>query len=138
LIGDHNGDGNPDIFGIFDPTNANGFYIAHGTGKGFLPYRRVWGGGQEIGWGGRDSEKFPTYFLDINADGKSDIINFGVQGTYVKLSDGNRFEGWKTWTSEFGQTTGQSWSSKDFRSFGDFDGDGLVLRYQAYCKLIGL
>ena len=78
--------------------------------------------GSNQGWTSQNT--YPRQIADINGDGTSDIVAFGLAGTYVALSTGNGFTAPSLVLNNFG--TSQNWSSQDSypRLLADVNGDG--------------
>jgi hypothetical protein len=62
--------------------------------------------------------------VDMNGDGKLDILAFGYEAVYVSLNRDSYFEEAKIWSGEFTQSTGWM-SSKHYRYIVDINNDGL-------------
>ena len=75
------------------------------------------------GW--PSSEATPRDIGDVNGDGLADLAGFGIDGTYVALSDGDGFEPPTCWIRNYGVQAG-GWASHDLfpRMLGDVNGDG--------------
>lgn len=137
-LSDVNGDGLGDVIG-FDLT---GVKVALSTGSAFdstvwtqsCPYFGLTNGS---GW---DAARNPRMMADVDGDGLSDIVGFGVTGVEVGLSQGNQFAVPATWNaSDF---TGTDWWSAPnrVRLLGDVDGDGLadIVGFGASGVVVGL
>jgi len=60
---------------------------------------------------------------DLNNDGKSDIVGFGMGGVWVSMSSGYSFSTPDLVINDFGDVT---WTVEgSFRTVGDIDGDGI-------------
>ena len=62
--------------------------------------------------------------VDMNGDGKMDVVAFGNDGIYVSLNMGSFFARAAKWTSEFSKVTGWD-SSRNSRQIVDVNNDGL-------------
>lgn len=76
-----------------------------------------------------DEHKDPRYLVDVNGDGRADILGFGSNGIYVALSQGNTFGPMKKWIDP--NDTSFSYDAcwrpgYNIRTAGDVTGDGLV------------
>jgi hypothetical protein len=59
---------------------------------------------------------------DVNGDGDTDAVGFGLDGIYVAISTGVDFNPVSKWVSAFDQSHG--WNNTDFvRTLADVDGD---------------
>ncbi|REC69762.1 RHS repeat-associated core domain-containing protein [Chryseobacterium rhizosphaerae] len=87
-MGDFNGDG---ISDLFVRTNSNNHYIVNlNTGKSFLktPDFNDFNG-TESNTGDKNGYYYTAKVLDINADGKSDIIDFGTSYSITSPTSAN-------------------------------------------------
>ena len=86
LIGDVNGDGQGDIVAF----GNDGVYVSLSTGSSFLePQTWINEFGSEInGWNMNSHNRF---LVDVNDDGKMDILSERDNLVYVSYSDGSRF-----------------------------------------------
>ncbi|MCU7796533.1 MAG: VCBS repeat-containing protein [Candidatus Thiodiazotropha sp. (ex Myrtea spinifera)] len=145
---DVNGDGLVDIVGF----GINGVDVSLSTGDGFLEpvqwidkygvntgeayvYNRKLYSDSQLqnlmetiyGWA---KIKHPRRMVDINGDGRIDIVGFADDGVYASLSLGDSFsEPFKWLNGMYGHTTWPSntYLAKDFpRMLGDINGDGLA------------
>src|SRR3712207_2601129 len=85
-LGDVNGDDIADIVGF----GENGTYVTFGTAAGtFGPLTLATGdfgaGAAAGGWA--SFNRYPRQLGDLNGDGRSDIVGFGDNGTYVALAN---------------------------------------------------
>jgi len=116
-VGDVNGDGKDDLVGF----GLDGVYVALSNGASFDPVSK-WTSAFDLshGWTVKD---FVRTVGDVNADGKADLVGFGLDGVYVALSNGASFDPVSKWTSAFDLSHG--WTVKDFvRTVGDVNADG--------------
>lgn len=114
---DVNGDGLPDIVGF----GSKGVQVALASKTGFGATKTwVSGFGTSNGW---NVQRHPRALVDVNGDGKSDVVGFAEDGVYVALSTGSGFSAMTQWSSEFGAAAG--WSVQHHpRSIIDVNGDG--------------
>jgi hypothetical protein len=118
---DVDGDGKADIVGFA----SNGVYVSLSTGTGFTP-PVLWlsnAFNSTNGWS--DENVVPRRLVDVNGDGKADIVGFASNGVYVSLSTGTGFTPPALWLSNaFNSTNG--WSNENIvpRRLVDVDGDG--------------
>jgi hypothetical protein len=124
LLADVDGDGRADVVGFGD----YGVRVALSTGTGFAPSAQ-WIGDFSYVTDGWRVDKHPRMLVDMNNDGKADIVGFGHAGAVVALSAGNRFKPAVLWAEEYGYNPGFAvgWHSQAEhpRFVGDVDGDGL-------------
>lgn len=114
---DVNGDGRPDIVAF----GSAGVYTARSTGSTFsaetLTVRDF---GTAKGW---QRSKNPRIVVDVNGDGRSDIVGFGNSGVYVSTSTGTSFSASRKWVTGFGAS--QGWKvGRHLRTVADVTGDG--------------
>lgn len=119
MLGDVNGDGMQDVVAY----GEDGVYVSLSNGTSFVGismwinnfgYQQAWRVGVH-----------PRYVVDVNGDGKDDVVGFGIYGIYVAISDGTKFINFKLWTSDFGASSNPAWStSNEIRLFADVNGDG--------------
>ncbi|MBI2312111.1 MAG: hypothetical protein HYU77_06395 [Betaproteobacteria bacterium] len=121
ILADVNGDGLPDIVG-FGP---NGVDISLNTGTGFLPPAQ-WIAGFGTGAGYVNDNVNPRRVMDVNGDGKGDVVGFAGDGVYVALSTGSGFLPAARWVVDYGTASGWSNSNDYPRELADVDGDGLL------------
>jgi len=120
-VADVNGDGLADVVGF----GFSGVLVSFGiAGGGFSTTRVVVSNfGQTAGW--LSDNQFRRELADVNNDGRSDIVGFGVAGTLVSLAraDGS-FDNPTLGIANFG--TNQGWTSQNTfaRTVGDVNGDG--------------
>jgi|GEM_PF-859681 len=116
---DLNGDGKADIIGFGD----DGVWTARNKGDGtFFPAQYIIADfGFNQGW---RVEKHPRYVVDLDGDGKPDIIGFGDAGVYVAMNKGDgSFLPIKTGLPDLGYS--QGWRvDQHVRLVGDVNGVG--------------
>lgn len=119
VMADVNGDGKKDIVGFSD----GGVNVSFSIGNGFTPralYLEDFGYGH--GWRINDHQRL---LVDVNADGRQDIVGFANGGVKVALSKGNGFEDASLWIADYGYD--QGWRiDKNPRMMADVNGDGLL------------
>ncbi|WP_051214099.1 phosphodiester glycosidase family protein [Maritalea myrionectae] len=119
-LGDVNGDGHPDAVGF----GTDGVYVglADPTNSKFGDATRwIENYGTDQAW---NTTEYTRLLADVNADGKDDIIGYGIQGTYVSLAQSNNtFNAASLVVANFGSD--QMWSNaKHLRTAADVNGDG--------------
>ncbi len=116
---DLNGDGRADICG----RASNGILCELNDGSGFLP-GNIWTSQFGASWSAPEHYSTIVY-LDLNADGLTDICGRASNGMICGFNDGQGFIDDKVWTSQYGQ----GWSAPEHYAtigYGDLDGDGLA------------
>lgn len=120
LVVDVNGDGRADLVGF----GESGVVVALSTGEGFSAPRK-WSSsfGADRGW---REDVTPRHLIDMNGDGRPDIVGFARSGVYVALNTGSSFAEPKRWTTSFGANSSSAgWrTTRDPRTLADIDGDG--------------
>jgi hypothetical protein len=84
---DVSGDGRADLVGIDDW----GVYVSLAQLDGTFAPRRMWFRGFSLSSGGWDVAKHLRLLVDINNDGKADIVGFGQAAIWVAHSNGEQF-----------------------------------------------
>ena len=120
-LSDVNGDGKMDIIG-FSGTSAN---VALSTGSGFAA-PALWHNCYVKSCGWSNSDTYPRRVIDLNGDGRGDIIGFSGNGATVSLSNGTVFGTASIWTASFAQAAGWPSNSLNPRHMADVNGDGLL------------
>jgi len=119
LLANTTASGYPDIVGFGEA----GVYVARGNGDGtFLPADLVLANlGYNQGW---CVEKHPRYVVDLNGNGKADLIGFGDEGVWTAMNKGDgTFNPAQLILEDFGYN--QAWRvEKHLRFVVDLDGDG--------------
>ncbi len=117
---DVNGDGLPDIVGFF----SSGVMVSLNTGSAFAtPTTWVANFGTAAG-GWIDNNVNPRTLVDVNGDGRPDIVGFSGTGVMVSLNTGTGFTTPTRWVAEYGTP---SWTNNNVypRTLVDVNGDGL-------------
>ncbi|WP_156316570.1 FG-GAP-like repeat-containing protein [Leucobacter japonicus] len=115
---DVNGDGFPDAVGFA----ANGVTVSLGSKTGFGA-AKTWvnGFGTALGW---STSTNPRSLIDVNGDGKADVVGFANDGVYVATSTGTKFNTASRWLVGMSQNAGWTVQSHP-RTLADVTGDGL-------------
>ena len=122
-VADVNGDGYADIIGF----GQAGTLVAFGSANGAFsaPVNAIANFGQAQGWSSDNA--FHRQLVDVNHDGRADVVGFGIRGVLVSLaqSDGS-FAAQTLGSTNFNQANG--WSSEDAftRTLADVNGDGFA------------
>lgn len=115
---DVNGDGRPDAVGF----GSKGVKVSLNTTSG-MGATKTWvaGFGTADGWSTR---QHPRTLVDVNGDGRADVVGFANDGVYVATSTGSDFKPAKRWVAGFGTANGWSIEAHP-RALADVNGDGL-------------
>ena len=119
LVVDLTGDGNADIIGFGEAGTWTA--VSNGAGS-FFPARRLNDNfGASQGW---TSARHPRFVVDINHDGKPDIVGFGDNGVWTALGTGDGTFGGMIFTpGVFGAN--QGWTvTEHVRVLADINHDG--------------
>ncbi|WP_200332395.1 FG-GAP-like repeat-containing protein [Leucobacter sp. L43] len=114
---DMNGDGRADVVGI----NDGGVFVALSAGNGFATAQR-WSTyfGSQTGW---SPSQTPRTLVDVNGDGRPDVVGFAGDGVYVSVNTGSGLKSPVLWRSGYGISA--SWlTGRNARVFADVNGDG--------------
>ena len=121
MLSDVNGDGLSDIVGFA----WAGVYVSLSTGTGFTTATQWNTNYGQSGWANNSVN--PRMLVDVNGDGKADIVGFAWDGVYVSLSTGSTDTGFTTaiqWSQAYGQN-GWANNTVNPRMLVDVNGDGL-------------
>jgi len=118
-LGDVNGDGKADIVGFAE----GGVSVAFSTGSGFqAPIMTIAAFGHLPNAGGWTRDH-PRMVGDVNGDGKTDVVGFGISGTSVAFSTGMGFHS-SIFIPYYGSSTGYPSVTRTPRTVADVNGDG--------------
>ena len=102
MFGDVNGDGKDDVVGFA----SAGLRIALSTGSDIV-YNSSWNlpsfGASSGGW---NTNNNPRFIIDVNGDGKDDVVGFGNAAVFVSTSTGSNFNNMTNWINGFGISNG--------------------------------
>ncbi len=102
---------------------TSGISVALSNGADF-GYSHLWLNdlGDNQGW---DSEDMLRKMADVDGDGMTDVVGFGIKGASVALSNGSSFDDARVWVNDFGYN--QGWrKDKSLRVLADVNGDGMA------------
>ena len=122
-LADVNGDGRADVVGF---GNAGVWVsLANTSGNGFES-PQLWVANFGYNAGGWRVEAHPRFVVDVNADGRADVVGFGTAGVWVSLANtsGNGFEQPQLWVNNFGYNAGGWRVDQHPRLLADVNGDG--------------
>jgi hypothetical protein len=122
-LADINGDGLADLIGF----KNDGTYVSINTGIGFQPASKWLADfGTATSTTYSTQKGFPRYVVDVDGDGKADIIGFAANGVQVALTQptGTAISPSSQWVAGFGSAAGYTTSTP--RQIADMDGDGYV------------
>lgn len=134
---DVNGDGYGDVIGF----GFSGVLVSYNSGQNTYANAALISSnfGQTAGW--TNNSRFPREVVDLNGDGRADLIGFGQAGAWVSLAraDGT-FTDPAIGIANFG--VDQGWTSQDgfARTLGDVNGDGFsdIIGFGAAGTLVSL
>ena len=117
-LADINGDGRYDLIGF----GLSKTEYALSTGAAFAPAssQAIFSADQ----GYNNNARFPRLIVDVNGDGRSDILGFGNTKVQVSLSNGTSFTAPATWSTQMTYGNGGWDNTKTIRSAADINGDG--------------
>ena len=125
-VADVDGDGWPDIVAFDD----NGVSVARNTGSGFTYVGNVLVAFRPAN-GFTDQNSHPRSLIDMNGDGRADIVGFGPGGVYVSYAQGTGMSGMAfslpvlQLSTDFGSNHGWANEAVNPRRLADVNGDGL-------------
>ena len=124
FIEDVNGDGMADAVAFGKP----GTYVSLSNGQSFVGMTlAISNFGTDQFWTVADD---PRFVVDINGDGKKDLVGYGMQGVYAAVYSGTdttpQFTGFKLWSDQFGslQNSGFYLNANFIRTVEDMNNDG--------------
>ncbi|MEL6133348.1 MAG: FG-GAP-like repeat-containing protein, partial [Bacteroidota bacterium] len=121
MLADINGDGMADIVGFAQA----GVYVSFSTGTGFTSPQHMlsdFGAGSSAGSWHHNSH--PRFVVDVNGDGRADIVGCANIGVQVAYSTGEGFTPTAHKISSFGYHAGGWRIDRHPRTLADVDGDG--------------
>lgn len=98
-LADVNGDGRADVIGY----GAKGVYVALSSGNGFGAPVRWTADFASSSW---LPARYPRAMVDVDGDGRADVVGFGSAGVQVARSDGSRFGAPGLWLPSMGYAAG--------------------------------
>ncbi|XZG71319.1 FG-GAP-like repeat-containing protein [Chitinibacteraceae bacterium HSL-7] len=118
VMADVNGDGKDDLIAF----GAAAVQVRLSSGNGFSGYFSLADFGWNHGWTSQDA--MPRTAVDVNGDGRADLVGINADGVYVALSTGTGFSAKQLWYS--GLNAAENWLQQNDtpRLFGDVNGDG--------------
>lgn len=119
MMADVNGDGRADVVGFAGAGIAVATAKSQGTG---FNTPSVWNSafGYNQGW---RVDRHPRYLVDVNGDGRDDVVGFGDTGVYVSTSNGASFGTSQRWSTYFSYNG--NWRTEYYpRLMADVNGDG--------------
>jgi len=124
FIEDVNGDGMAAAVAFGKP----GTFVSLSNGDSFVGSTQAINNfGTDQYW---DVEKHPRFVVDLNGDGKKDLVGYGMFGVYGAIYSGTstnpQYSDFKIWLGQFGseQNSGFYLNSNFIRTFRDMNSDG--------------
>jgi FG-GAP-like repeat len=119
FVVDLTGDGRGDIVGFGD----DGVYVALGNGGGTLRWAAGAGNfGYDQGW---RIDEHPRFVTDITGNGRPDVVEFGNDGVFVALSNGDgSFQPAQFALADFAPNAHSWHADRNPRRPADLTGDG--------------
>ncbi|GAB2697452.1 hypothetical protein BKA24_001032 [Microbacterium marinum] len=120
VLADVTGDRRPDIVAF----GGAGVYVSRNTGSSFAaPEQWSTAMGTSAAAGGWVESRHPRHVLDMDGDGRADLVGFRNQGVYVARNTGSGFADPVRWSTGFGFDNG--WKREPTpRHLVDVTGDG--------------
>lgn len=125
FVVDVNGDGYKDLLGYGIQGVYCATYNPSSSTPSFVNFK-LWSSqfGSQYNSGFWLNPAFIRTTMDMNNDGKSDLVVFADVGVYVALSNGNGFAQATLWSPQFG--TSNTWNNTNYvRKLTDLNGDKL-------------
>ena len=121
VLADVNGDSRADIVAF----GGNDVYVALGQANGTFGSAQLAHAGFAYSDGWSSQNSYPRAVVDVNGDGKADLVGFGGGDTWVALSLGNGTFG-TAFVAHSSFAVNDGWSSHNLypRLVGDVNGDG--------------
>ena len=120
MFGDVDGDSKDDVIGFA----STGLRVSLSTGNDIV-YDNTWDlPNFGLASGGWNTNSHPRRVVDVDGDGKADIVGFAAAGVHVATSTGTNFNSPTVWVNGYGISNG--WTVDNHpRIFGDYNNDGL-------------
>ncbi|MEM9102991.1 MAG: FG-GAP-like repeat-containing protein, partial [Pseudomonadota bacterium] len=127
-VGDLDGDGKDEV--IIYRDNAIWAMRTNSTNNGFSNPRQVAVVQNTDEHNFYSYDDHPSFFGDVNGDGKDDLVHFGYETTWVRLSSGNQLGEYQDWKAlDFASLDSEGYANYQFdepRTLADINGDGLM------------
>ena len=118
IMADVNGDDKADVVGFGEA----GAYVSLSQGDKFSE-PVLWASTYGQSAGGWRVDKHPRFMVDVNGDGKADIVGFANAGVSVAISEGDKFGQPSLWINNYGYNAGGWRVDKHPRIMVDVNGD---------------